>query len=307
MKEETMKNQILCLVYAVALTFCVIVTAAQSLNAQQQSIRLAPTALYRFRISDTNLGYLLTGLYSQGLNSGSHPYTLDYVNSAFHSCCAAPALGPYGIVGGIYRPPSGYEGWIPDSNSGLIPIYQWTVIEHGRAYTYLSTTYAVLGGNYTYDGIIGYAFNPNETNQHIYSSSDGYHNIPIYTHLSSFYSQSYGYWNGDGIGGFESLPELPPGGTVPQGGTFNYQSNVAALPAPYQGTAPGQTCAGFQGPPPCLFFYPDTTPNEVFVNFYPPPPPPPPPSCDPDGRRQQSCEANFGFWDEAACRCRYQP
>jgi hypothetical protein len=103
----------------------------------QQPVQVAPQELYRFRISNTNLGYSLSALYQESIRDG---LTYD------------------GVVGGIYRPPAGYT---PDPASGLVPLHRWTVVENGwRVYTHHSIYYTTQPSNYTYNGILGYVLPP---------------------------------------------------------------------------------------------------------------------------------------------------
>jgi hypothetical protein len=131
-------------------------------------VSVTPLELYRFRMSNVNLGYILTWSYDEGVNSG---YVYD------------------GIVGGIYPIPA--AGYTPDPASGLVPLHRWTVIMHGRASTVHATYFLTnVPSNYTYDGIRGYVFPAGTTS----------HNYPGVTvnlgQIYNYYDQTYGYWYG---------------------------------------------------------------------------------------------------------------
>ena len=103
---------------------------------------------------------------------------------------------------GIYVPPSGYT---PDPSSGLVPLHRWLVIQDGwRNYYYYSTVLSFHGSDYHYQGIQGYVF-PTGTTQ--------FRGFEL-TKMSSWYSQSHGYWNGTGVpvadaGFFIEPPAIP--------------------------------------------------------------------------------------------------
>lgn len=220
----------------------------------QSPVSVAPQELYRFRISNTDLGYSLSALYAQSLQDG-----LIYD----------------GVVGSIYRPPTGYT---PDPASGLVPLYRWTVVENGwRVYTYHSIYYAAHPSNYTYNGILGYVFPP-ATAQ---SAARGL--------LSQWYSQSYGVFNGRGAPGYLGF-EYPPHSS------FVYQGSIAAMGLAVSGTRPD-----FCTDPATSIYCVDPFITNLNVTFYPPPPAP---TCNPNQR--QSCLDNGGTWNASTCTCRAQ-
>jgi hypothetical protein len=234
------------------LLLAVLIPAAPA-TAQSSPIHVQPHQLYRFRISNTDLGYILTSNNSEGVNLG---FTYD------------------GIVGSIYPVPS--PGYTPDPSAGLYPLHRWTVVENGwRVYTYHSIYYFQHGSNYTYDGIRGYVFPPAATSHTFASGSTA-----TLSHLSIYYSQNYGFWNGIVLSGAFEFP--------PSGAGFSYQGLIAASPPPTVGTRPG-ACSG------CPL--PGTGPN-YSVRFDPPPPPP---QCDPV--EELACYDNGGFWDSNTCLC----
>lgn len=137
---------------------------ARPLQAQTTSV-VSPVPFYRFRVSNSNLGYLYTASFQEGMNAG---YTPDGV---LHNS--------NGIIGYIVVPPTANS--TPVSGQGLQPLHRWRVVENGRTYFYLNPGYGTNGGNYTYEGIAGYTFNLND-NTH-----------PGFT-FTAYYSQRYGYW-----------------------------------------------------------------------------------------------------------------
>jgi hypothetical protein len=214
-----MKKQ-LKLKFATLLCVAVVLLAAAAESFAQSQVYVYPTQLYRFRISNTNLGYLLTPSYSEGV---SHGYTHEKT------------------VGSIYVPPAGF---VP-STPNLVPIHQWTVIQNGRAYTYYSYVYFNAPSNYTYDGVRGYMFAP--TLQSItLSPFPGFPQTYLLHRLRAYYSESKGFWFGTGdplaTNPVTYINENPPNnsGFVFQGITATY------LPSPYG------TCPGCTPPPPSL-------------------------------------------------------
>lgn len=241
-------------------------------SAQQQPIMVSPHELYRFRISNTDLGYILTHNYQEGVNLG---FTFD------------------GIVGSIYPVPA--PGYTPDPSSGLFPLHRWTVTESGwRVYTYHSIYFFNHGSNYRYDGIRGYLYPPA-------ASTASYSTGPSTSlnKMSLWYSQRYGFWYGRGEVGSSSGFEFPPNSS------FANQGAIASMPPPTLGTRP-DFCANFN--PLCLF---GSTSFRVQFNPPPPPPPPPtcdpndeqfcwnnsgmwdPNTCFCDFRQQDPCYPNF--------------
>ena len=261
MKKQTLKK-----ICVMALLIAAVLIGVRAAKAQTQGqIAVPPYQLFRFRISNMSLGYLLTPSFSEGT---SHGYIFDNI------------FANQGGTGGIYPVPA--PGYTPDPSVCLIPLYRWTVIEHGRPYTYYSTHFANLGPNYHFDYIQGYVFPAGQTS---HTFANGF--VMHLSRMSSFYSQDFGYWNGSGTPGFTSEYFEPP-----PNGTFRYQDNVCAMPLGLFSTVSGPVgCAG------CVSFH------QFDVIFNPPasPPPPPPPTCEPMDR--QYCVSSGGQWDSSSCSC----
>lgn len=251
----------------VLLTGLITLMPESSKGQSSQPVIVRPTELYRFTISFSDGGYLLTGSWAEGLAWG---FTPDPI----------PVRGSRTGNLGIYLPPPGYT---PDPASGLVPLHRWLVIQDGwRNYFYYSTYFSNLGGDYHYHGIQGYVFPPGQAT---------FRGFPL-SQLSSFYSQSYGYWNGGG-----ALPddvgffiEQPPHAS------FVFHGKVCAMTGAAVGTRfpppPGQ-------PGPTIF-------DVFFFPPAPPPPPPPPSSCNASQTMINRCAQLGGWWDNETCRCEYQ-
>ena len=252
-----------CIVLSTGLTALVFPESSQGQSLQPVLVR--PTELYRFTISSSDGGYLLTGNWAEGLAWG---FTPDLI----------PVRGSRTSNLGIYVPPSGYT---PDPTSGLVALHRWLVVQDGwRNYFYYSLYYsASLGSDYHYHGIQGYVFPPGQTT---------FRGIPL-SQLSSFYSQSYGYWNGGG-----ALPE-DVGFFIeqPPHESFEYHGKVCAMPGALVGT---------RFPPPLGL----PAPLISDVIFFPPAPPPPPPgSCMAGPGIKGKCAQLGGWWDDETCSCQY--
>ncbi len=263
------KNFVRCFHY-LALIVLFAVAASLQANGQSNPVSVTPTTLYRFLISSSDGGYLLTGIYQEGVAN----------NYFFQGPIFAPGDGPLGL----YIPPSGYT---PAPASGLVPLHRWLVIQDGwRNYYYFSTFYSTQGSDYHYQGIAGYVFPPGTTS-HQFTGIDGngQANVTVSLHqLSVFYSQNYGYWNGYGASGF-GFVESPPNGT------YAYHGNLCAVINALDNT---------QNPLP-----PSSVPHVWDVLFYPPPPPPPPPPCDASQAIKAKCAQLGGWWDDETCSCQY--
>ena len=177
-----------------------LIGAATLLEAQTTTF-VSPVPFYRFRVSDTNLGFLYTASFQEGINAGFTPHGFNGDSG--------------GLIGFIVFPPT--QDSTPVSGQGLQALHRWRVIESGRAYWYLSPFFSTQGSNYTYEGIAGYTFNLNDT-----------------THfglvLTAFYSQKYGYFFSlDG----ERLPDASfdfgPFGPKPDPCPFEYTNPVNGL------------------------------------------------------------------------------
>lgn len=210
-----MKKQIK-LNFVTFLCAAVLVLAAAAASFAQ-SVFVYPTQLYRFRISNSNLGYLLTQSYAEGV---SHGYVFE------------------GEVGAVYNPPPGYVPATPD----LVPIHQWTIIQSGRAYTYYSYVYFNAPPNYHYDGVRGYMFAPGLQSVNLSIIPNQPPTTRLLYKLTAYYSTSKGYWFGKATplatNPISYTLESPPGGVG-----FAYQGITASyLPSPF-GTCPGCTPA----------------------------------------------------------------
>ena len=160
------------------------------LCAQQPSeIEVSSVYLYRFKISPSNLGYLLTPIYNEG---AGHGYSFDRTIASI-----------YPIIG----------GYSPDPSAGLVPLHQWTVIQNGRAYTYYSTQYGNYGSNYHYDGSRGYVFPPGSGTvgeiRSYYSSSKGFFHGGVFV-PGDLPVQNAGY-------NYQGVVASTPGSAGPQG------------------------------------------------------------------------------------------
>lgn len=245
-----------------------ITCAATSLLAQTTTF-VSPVPFYRFRVSDTNLGYLYTASFQEGVNAGFTP------DGALHN--------PNGIIGFVVVPPT--QDSTPVAGQGLVPLHRLRVIESGRAYWYLTTTLGTYGSNYTYEGIAGYALNLSDPR-------------PGFT-LTAYYSQSFGYWFSSGG---ERVPDAqyfspygypPPGDCLfvyydPANGlyycsTYNNHGSIAKLMWDQSGLFQFTTPA----PPP------------------PPPPPPPPGECTAGAGVIAKCGQLGGTWNYETCSCDY--
>lgn len=252
----------------VLLTGLIALMPESSKGQSSQPVIVQPTELYRFNISSSDGGYLLTGSFQEGLAWGYTPEPLPMRANRSNFAYM-----------GIYVPPSGYT---PDPAVGLVPLHRWLVIQNGwRNYYYYSTYYSNLGGDYHYHGIQGYVFPPGQTT---------FRGIEL-TQMSSWYSQSWGYWNGTG-----AIPDdagffiEPP----PPNHSFAYQGKICAMPGAETGT---------RFPPP-----PGQSPTIFDVTFSPPPPPPPPPppgSCGVPQFIRNKCAQLGGWWNDETCSCEY--
>jgi hypothetical protein len=226
----------------------------------QQQRYYPPYELYKFYMNGTN-GYWYAPWYSIGVNAG---YTYQGpIGSGPNECCGSA---------GIY--PRVDEGYTPAPSTGLVPLYQWTVFQGARSYTYLSTYYASHGSGYYFNGVMGYVYP---------TSADP--NNQFTTQMVQWYSQSRGFW----YGRYESRYfEFPPDGT------YVNQGIVCKLPPPSSATAPGRCTYGIDLP---------RCDGSFSVPYDPPPPPPPPPTCDPND--EQWCYNSGGWWDSGSCTCNW--
>lgn len=225
----------------------------------QQSLAYPPYEIYRFHMNSSN-GFFYTPWYFQGANAG---YTFT-----------GPSLPLSGIrMGGIY--PNPQNGYTPAPSTGLTPLYQWWVVQGFRSYTHLTIWLGSGGSGYTLSGVVGYVYPPSTT-------VDPFGNPTL--KISSWYSQSYGYWYGVGEPGDTNI-EYPPSSS------YIWQGVVFRLPSPPTvATIPGG-CQPFGG----IFC------NGNFSAQYDAPPPPP--ECD--AYQEQYCYDSGGWWDSGSCTCNY--
>ena len=248
-----------------------LLTASPSASGQGQFVPVIPTRLYRFQVSATDGGFLLTGYYLEGTDND-----YEWDPGAIH-------IPGDGFVG-IYFPPAGY---LPDPSSGLVPLHRWTVIQNGwRTHYYYSTYYTEQPADRYYNGIAGYVFPPGQTQ---------YQGIPLHQ-LSVFYSADYGFWNGYGayeLGGFvEAPPQTPPNKSP-----FIYQGVIAALP---QSIWDNQFPPPFGSPPfgspwQVVFHAPTSGGGGGGGEG----------SCNPPQSSVNACQHNGGWWDYDLCYCQY--
>jgi hypothetical protein len=131
----------------------------------QTTTQVSATPLFRFRISNDDLGFLYTANFQEGQNAGYTPFGVSGNTN--------------GIIGFIVVPPT--TSSTPVAGQGLQPLYRWRVVEDGRTYYYITPFLGTNGSNYTLEGIIGYTFN-------LFDSTR-----PGFV-LNAWYSQRYGYW-----------------------------------------------------------------------------------------------------------------
>lgn len=222
-----------------------------------------PSTLLRFRVSNSNLGYMLTGIPERGSNLG-------YVNEG---SVAAP-FHPSGIV----HPPA--PDYTPAASEPLVPLYQWRVVQSGRTYYYYATTIHSVGSNYYFEGLVGYVlpagYDP-QTHQRKLA------NVAI----NYYYSQRYGLWY------TATRPDIELGSCFPDTCTksatsFRFQGVGFKIPI----WSEGPFCDPvLNSCPPVFMFDP------------PPPPPPPPTcdpweeqSCYYQGGWWNSNTCSCDFW-----------
>ncbi len=120
-----------------------------------QQVFFQPVELYRFRVSNTNLGYFLTPNYSEGINNG---------------------YAPDGVAGFIFVPEFGFE----PTNPGLQPVKAWRVSENGRIYYYYSAfPQTISDPNYTLLGTLGYMYSYGQNQVTVPILGGGNQNFPF--------------------------------------------------------------------------------------------------------------------------------
>jgi hypothetical protein len=252
----------------VLLTGLITLLPESSKGQSAQPVTVKPTEIYRFVVSYNDGGFLLTGIFQEGVANNYSPPDLPL--RANRSIFA---------YAGMYIPPSGYT---PDPAVGLVPLHRWTVIQNGwRTHYYYSTYYTQQPPDRYYNGIAGYVFPPGTTT---------FRGMEL-TQMSVWYSQSYGFWNGTGVSPADAgyFIEQPPNGS------FVFQGDICAMPGAEVGT---------RYPPPPN----QQPPTIFDVTFYPPPPPPPPPppgSCNVSQATRNACAHNGGWWNDETCSCEY--
>lgn len=243
------------------------VTFAPDATAQTGPIIVQPTAIYRFQISFSDGGHLLTHVFQEGSANG---HTFDPFNQ--------PRFNGLGI----YRPPDGYTA---DSSTGLVRLHRWRVVQSGwRVYYYYSTYFSQLGSDYHYEGVAGWVF---PTNRLSLFHPAFISPLPLYP-LSAWYSTDLGYWWGYGVFPFDY--EQPPN----RPGKENYlpHGHVAQLPpACVDPQFPESIPAG------------GTCPYGMLFN--PPPPPPSQPTCNASVAIKAKCAQLGGGWNDETCSCEY--
>ena len=240
------------------------VLLAPHARAQTGPVLVQPTSFYRFQISSSDGGYLLTHFFLEGSANGHQ---------------LVPFTQPTADGLGIYRPPDGYT---PDPSSGLVRLHRWRVVQSGwRVYYYYSIYFAPHGGDYHYEGVAGWVFPPG-------TQSALFPTLPFSLQLhplSIWYSQDLGFWYG--YGAFPGFPELPP--NIPGKRNYVWQGVIAALPP--------ACIEPFQPEPDlgCLYVVQFNPPA-------PPPPPPPPGTCNGVLPIENKCTNLAGYWDDP-CTC----
>jgi hypothetical protein len=211
-------------------------------RAQSNQLTAEPSILYRFRVSNSNRGYMLTGIPQRGFNLG---YTNE--GSIF------PSTSSESYAGIVLPPASDYT---PAGGQQLVPLYQWRVVQGSRTYYYYSPYYQSLGGGYYFEGLVGYVLPSNYTTSVINGVT--VEAAPV----NYYYSQNYGYW-------YSTTRPETAGGCFPDSCspfTTSYSFQGVGFHIPLRVVNLGN--CGNPGSR-CPFFYFD------------PPYVPPPPTCDP--------------------------
>lgn len=232
-------------------------------KAQSGQVSATPTTLYRFRVSNTNLGYMLHPFVSAGQNLG---YTNE--GSVFIS------LSSNTQKAGIVLPQG--TGYTPAAGNPLIPIYQWRVVQSGRTYYYYAGASFHGGSGYYFEGQLGWVLPPNFQPTTI--NGQPVSGVPI----NYYYSQRYGYWYTN------QRPDVPQAANI----CFPDSCNAATTTYRFQGV--GFMLPTWDEQPFCIL--PGCIPPSFTFD-----PPPPAPTCD--AAQEQSCYDKGGSWDPNNCRC----
>jgi hypothetical protein len=236
-----------------------------------------PTSCYRFfvsRIPPGDGGFLLTAYYPEG---PANNYELDHI-----------LIAPSGPLGIYYHPNNGN---VPDPDSGLVPLYRWTVIQDGwRTHYYYSTYYTEQPPDRYFNGIAGYVFPPWQTTYNHFGVS-----LPL-TPLRIWYSSDYGFWYGHGAGANPFFYESPP--PVPfDKDPFHDQGIIAQLPQSifdyWFPSFPGGP--DFSSPWRVCFQAPGGGGGGGGN----------PPDCNPPSSSLNACQHNGGWWNYEGCYCEY--
>jgi hypothetical protein len=233
MQRLVSQRRALCLALALAaLLFGLAPLTA--VKAQSGPISAAPlSTLYRWRVSNSNLGYML----HQSLAAGQN---LGYVNEGSVYQPFFPNSQRTGI---IYPMPPGYT---PAPGNPLIPIYQWRVVQSGRTYYYYSGPGFGGGPGYYYEGQLGWVLPPNYQGGVIDQNGRPVRGIPV----NYYYSTRYGYW-------YTSQRPDQPG--LPGGICFPDTCNAGTTSYRFQGVGfqlPVWDPGAFENPPEFTFLPP---------------------------------------------------
>lgn len=244
------------------------VSIPSSVHAQSGQLTAQPSTLFNFRVSSSNLGWMLTGISQRG-------FALNYTN--FGSLFPSGQIGNRNVSAGIVLPPA--SNYTPAAGQHLVPLYQWRVVQSGRTYYYYSTTYLNLGGGYYFEGLVGYVL-PANFQTVVMSNGRRLQGAPV----NYYYSTRYGYWYSTERP--EQLGHCFPDSCSPGGSSYQFQGVGFQLPV---------TIKNLNGECDIL----SDCPNFLFD----PPYTPPPPTCDPSD--EQYCYNSGGSWDFGTCSCDY--
>jgi hypothetical protein len=236
-----------------------------SVHAQSNQLSVRPSTLFRFRVSNSKRGYMLTGIAQRG-------FALNYFNEG--SLFPNDQLAGISISAGIVLPPA--ANYTPAAGQQLVPLYQWRVVQGSRTYYYYATSYQSLGGGYYFEGLVGYVLPSNFTTTVI--NGQTVQAAPV----NYYYSPSYGYWYST------TRPELIGGcfpDTCSPGSSYSFQGVGFSIPVT-------QMNGGFCG-----------IGSNCPVFLFDPPYVPPPPTCEPSD--EQYCDLSGGSWDSGTCSCNY--
>lgn len=243
----------------------VLATAGAETLLAQTTTFVSPTPLYRFRVSNTNLGYLYTTSFAEGVNAG---YTPD---GAQHNA--------NGILGFIVVPPT--QDSTPVAGQGLQTLHRWRVVQGNRLYWYVTPFPSTHGSGYTYEGIMGYTFSLNDPR--------------VGFTLTAWYSQDFGYFFGiNGEKPPDASPELSPFLPPPEPCEFTHINPATGL----------YYCSSYSNHGNICKLLPNNFGTFQFTTPLPPPPPPPS-SCNVSTAIKAKCSQLGGSWSDETCTCEY--